>query len=141
MQIILDSQTKSVIKIEHGEDCISVLKNLAKERDRSFTFNIIGACSLVELSYYDLDKKEYFNKVFDQKNIEIVSVLGNIAWNTEDIMLHAHGVFSDESYQTFGGHINQLIISATGETFIDWLPEKINKEYDKDVGLKLLSAN
>ncbi|MEI6660464.1 MAG: PPC domain-containing DNA-binding protein [bacterium] len=141
MHIILDTKDKSVIKIERGEDCVSVLKSLAKERDRSFTFTIIGACSLVELSYYDLAKKEYFSKVFNQENIEIVSVLGNVAWHTEGPLLHAHGVFSDESYKTFGGHINRLIVSVTGEVIIDWLPEKVYKKYDEHTGLNLLSAN
>jgi uncharacterized protein len=141
MQIILDTQTKSVMKIERGEDCIGVLKSFAKERDRSFTFTIIGACSLVELSYYNLEKREYFSKVFNEGSIEIVSVLGNIAWHAEGPLLHAHGVFSDESYKTFGGHINRLIVSVTGEVVIDWLPEKIYKKYDEHTGLNLLSTN
>lgn len=138
MQIILDSQNKSVVKIEKGEDVIEVIKSFAKDKDKSFTFSIIGACSYVELAYYDLEKRAYFTKVFEEKNIEIVSVTGNVAWFESEPAVHMHGVFSNERYETFGGHINKLVVSATGETIIDYLPEKIKKAYDEGTGLKLM---
>ena len=139
MQIILESQNKSVIKIEKGEDCLEILKSLAKERDKSFLFSIIGACSLVELSYYDLKNRKYFRKEFTEENMEILNVNGNVAWSEDEPIVHAHGVFSNENYETFGGHVVKLVISLTGETIIDWLPEKIIKKYDEETGLKLLS--
>ena len=64
---------------------------------------------------------------------------GNVAWSENKPIVHAHGIFSDEFYQTFGGHIAKLIISVTGEAIIDWLPVKITKKYDEETGLKLLS--
>jgi hypothetical protein len=140
MQIILDSQNKSVIRINKGEDCLNVLKSLAQERDSSFNFSIIGACSSVELSYYDLKNKKYFSKEFNTENIEILSVNGNVAWYEESPVVHAHGVFSNENYETFGGHVVRLFISLTGETVIDWLPEKIIKKDDEETGLRLLSV-
>ena len=139
MQIILESQNKSVIKIEKGEDCLEILKSLAKERDKSFLFSIIGACSLVELSYYDLKNRKYFSKEFTEENMEILNVNGNVAWSEDEPIVHAHGVFSNENYETFGGHVVKLVISLTGETIIDWLPEKIIKKYDEKTSLKLLS--
>ena len=139
MQIILESQNKSVIKIEKGEDCLEILKSLAKERDKSFLFSIIGACSLVELSYYDLKNRKYFSKEFTEENMEILNVNGNVAWSEDEPIVHAHGVFSNENYETFGGHVVKLVISLTGETIIDWLPEKIIKKYNEETGLKFLS--
>jgi predicted DNA-binding protein with PD1-like motif len=138
MQIILETENKSIVRVDKAEDCVEVLKSLASEKNKSFTFSIIGACSLVDLAYYDLANRKYVNKVFDQDHIEIVSVAGNVAFVGETPLPHLHGVFSDESFQTFGGHINKLVISATGELVIDWLPEKINREYNEETGLKLL---
>ena len=139
MQIILESQNKSVIKIEKGEDCLEILKSLAKERDKSFLFSIIGACSLVELSYYDLKNRKYFSKEFTEENMEILNVNGNVAWSEDEPIVHAHGVFSNENYETFGGHVVKLVISLTGEKIIYLLPQKIIKKYDEETGLKLLS--
>ena len=138
MQIIFDSQNKSVVRMEKGEDCLDVLKSLAEEKDKSFNFSIIGAGSLAELGYYDLVERKYLSKIFVPEHIEIISVIGNITWYENKPVVHAHGVFSNENYETFGGHIVKLIISLTGETIIDWLPEKIIKKYDEKTGLKLL---
>jgi len=138
MQIILESKNKSVVRIDKGEECLDVLKSLAKERNKSFTFTIIGACSVVELGFYHPKTKEYSSKEFKADSIEILSMNGTVAWFEGEPLLHAHGVFSNEKYETFGGHVAKLIISLTGETVIDWLPEKINKKYDEETGLKLL---
>ncbi len=139
MQIIFDSKEKSVLRIDKGEECLGVLKSLAKERDTSFTFSMIGACSFVELGFYEPEKKKYFSKEFSASSIEILSMNGNVAWFENEPLIHAHGVFSNEEYETFGGHVAKIIISLTGETVIDWLPEKILKKYDEKTGLKLLS--
>ena len=63
MQIILDSKSKSVVRIDKGEECLEVLKSLAKKKDASFNFSMIGACREVELSYFDVATKKYFKKV------------------------------------------------------------------------------
>ncbi len=140
MQIIFNSKNRSVLRIDKGEECLNVLKSLAKDKDASLTFSIIGACSLVELGYYKLNTKEYSTKTFSGEDMEILSVTGNVAWFENEPLLHAHGVFSDEKYETFGGHIVKIIISATGEVVINWLPEKIYKKYNEKTGLKLLSV-
>ena len=44
MQIIFDSPNKSILRIDKGEDCLSVLKSLAEKRNSSFHFSLIGAC-------------------------------------------------------------------------------------------------
>lgn len=139
MQIIFDSKDKSVLRIDKGEDCVEILKSLALDKERSFLFSIIGACSLVELGYYNSKTKKYFSKEFNADSIEILSVNGTVAWFESKPVIHAHGVFSNENYETFGGHVVKLIISLTGETAVDWLPEKIIKKYDEETGLKLLS--
>ena len=139
MQIILDTKIKSIIRIDRGEDCLEVLKSIALDKEVSFYFSIIGACAMVELGYFAPKTKKYFNKEFNADSIEILSVNGTVAWLEGQPIIHAHGVFSNENYETFGGHVVKLIISLTGETSIDWLPEKIIKKYDDETGLNLLS--
>ena len=140
MQIIFDSQNKSIVRIDRGEDCLDVLKSLAQEKDLSFYFSMIGGCSLVELGYYDLKTKKYFTQEFKEEGMEILSVSGNAAWFEGAPIVHSHGVFSKKNYETFGGHIVKLIISLTGEVTIDWLPKKIAKKPDDETGLKLLTV-
>ena len=139
MQIIFESQNKSILRIEKGEDCLEVLKILAKKKDLSFHFSMIGACSLVQLGFYDLKTKEYSFKEFNNENFEILSMIGNVAWSENEPIVHAHGIFSKENYECFGGHVANVVISVTGEVVIDWLPQKISRKLDDEIGLKLLS--
>ena len=140
MQVIFDSQNKSIVRIDRGEDCLDVLKSLAQKKDLSFNFSMIGGCSLVELGYYDLKTKKYFTQEFKEEGMEILSASGNVAWSEGAPIVHAHGVFSKKNYECFGGHISRLVISLTGEAVINWLPEKIIKKLDDDTGLKLLTV-
>ncbi len=137
MKIVFDSEAKSIVQFEKGDEPIALLTALAEERDCSFTFSMIGGCSEVELAYYDIDTKAYASKTHSARNIEVIVITGNVAWFEGHPWTHAHGVFGDDDHHTFGGHINSLIISATGETAIEWLPVKLEKKTDPASGLKL----
>jgi predicted DNA-binding protein with PD1-like motif len=137
MKIILDSKTKSIVQFEKGDEPIALLTALADERDHSFFFSMIGGCTEVELAYYDIDTKAYASKTHSARNIEVINVTGNVAWHEGKPWVHAHGVFGDDDHNCFGGHVNSFIISATGETSIDWLPERLEKKTDPASGLKL----
>ncbi len=137
MKIIFDSEKKSIVLFEKGDEPISLLAELAGTRGVSSHFSMIGGCSEVVLGYYDIAKQDYYTKNFTAQNIEIITVTGNIAWYEGKPMVHAHGVFGDEEYKTFGGHIMSMLISAVGETAIVWLPEKLEKKTDPASGLKL----
>ncbi len=137
MKIIFDSKEKSIVQFEKGDEPISLLEKLAEERGLSFTFSMIGGCLDVELAYYDIETKTYASKTHSARNIEIITITGNAAWVDGKVWVHAHGVFGDDDHNTFGGHVNKLTISATGETAIEWLPEKLEKKIDPVSGLKL----
>ncbi len=137
MKIAFDSKTKSIVQFEKGDEPISLLEKLAEERGFSFTFSMIGGCLDVELAYYDIDTQKYASKIHSARNIEIITITGNAAWVDGKVWVHAHGVFGDDDHNTFGGHVNKLTISATGETALEWLPEKLEKKADPVSGLKL----
>lgn len=137
MKIVFDSKTKSIVQFEKGDEPIALLTKLAGERNLSFHFSMIGGCTDVELAYYDIDTQAYSAKTHSARNIEIITITGNVAWIDGAPWVHAHGVFGDDDHQTFGGHVNKLTVSATGETAIDWLPERLEKKIDPASGLKL----
>ncbi len=122
--------------LDKGEEFFAVMNEFSEVRNSSFTFSAIGGCNLVELAYYDLDLKEYITKEFVERNIEIITMTGNVAWYEGKPLIHTHGIFGRRNYECFGGHITKLNISATAEIVIDWLDEKIKKEYDPESGLK-----
>lgn len=91
----------------------------------------------VELAWYNLKQKEYVNKTVAE-NLEIATVTGNVAMKEEEMIIHAHGVFSDKDMQTVAGHVNTMKVSAACEVFLIKLDGKIEREFDETTGLKLL---
>jgi predicted DNA-binding protein with PD1-like motif len=53
-------------------------------------------------------------------------------------VIHAHGVFADREYQTVGGHVKELIVSATSEVHLTKLVGEIKRAYDATTGLNLM---
>lgn len=137
MKVVFDSKIKSIVRFDKDDELIECLAELAASRDASFTFSMIGGAASIELGFYQEDTKNYTAKNFSAKNIEILNITGNVAWFEGKPLPHAHGLFSGEDYVSFGGHILKLVFSLTGETVIEWLPEKLKKEVGSN-GLKLL---
>lgn len=54
------------------------------------------------------------------------------------IIIHSHGVFSDETMQAQTGHVNRLMVAATCEIFLEVLKGEIGRQYDKETGLNLM---
>jgi predicted DNA-binding protein with PD1-like motif len=138
MKIISNTEDNLVIRLDKGDNLIEKLKEvISSEGIMGACFRGIGACSKVILSYFDLDKKEYLERTFDE-NLEIVSLSGNIALAEEDIIIHAHGVFANGNYSTIGGHIMEMIVSVTCEIALTKLKDSLSRQINQDFGLKLL---
>jgi len=91
----------------------------------------------VLLSYYNLTTKQYEDITISQ-DLEIVTILGNIATKDEKIIIHCHGSFSDKTFQVKAGHVKKLIISITCEVTLIRLEGKVERVYEAKTGLNLL---
>ena len=138
MKLILKDGKKYILRLDRSEELIEELKKFCQiKKIKVAFFSAIGAASEVELAHYDVDKKRYSNKVFRQK-LEIDSLAGNIALLDGKVIVHAHGIFSDQTMQAQAGHINRLIIAATCEIYLEVLKGKIQRQHDKNTGLNLM---
>lgn len=99
-------------------------------------FTAIGAVSSAEISYYDIQKREYLSRSFG--DVEIDAITGNIAVMDGKLVLHAHGNFSDREMKTVGGHLNRAVVSGTCEVFLVPLKESLVRKFDEDTGLNLI---
>jgi predicted DNA-binding protein with PD1-like motif len=97
----------------------------------------IGAAKEIVLGSYDLRGRTY-RKVELDGIWEIASLAGTLAAGDEGPILHLHGVFSDESCRTFGGHVFSLTCAATVELYLVSLSPALTRKYDDVTGLKLL---
>lgn len=128
-----------LVVLKKGEKLFESLARFVKENDiKSAWFNGFGAAMEVELGYYDLSNQKYEWKKFDGP-LEITDLQGNIAQKDGKPAFHAHGSFSDDSYNVIGGHIKRLVVAGTCELLITPLNLNLTRELDEEVGLDLLS--
>lgn len=137
MKVLFNSEKKSVLRFDPGDEVVAFLEDLARERSVSFLFSMIGGCGEVSVAYVDATTSEYVSKTFTAPNIEVIHVSGNVGWFEDSPTVHVHGVFGHDDYSTFGGHVMKMVISLNGEAVIDWLPVKIEKKINPKNGLKL----
>ena len=138
MRIIFQTKNEFVLRLDRGEDVLAELQNwAAQERVEGATLTVIGASKKVVLAYYNLETKQYQNHEITE-DLEVVSVIGNVAMFDGVPVIHMHGTFSRPDLSVIGGHIKQLIVSATCEVVLRVLPGTLRRQHDEHTGLNLL---
>ena len=94
----------------------------------------IGAVKNTEIGAYDILKKQYIKKKFDN-NLELVSFEGNITLNNDAPFPHAHVVLSDHDMNTYGGHLFETTVAAVGEFFLKKIDNEAYRKLNDDIGL------
>lgn len=114
------------------------LRAFCKEQGiEAASFFAIGAAKELSIAWYDIHKKEYVKKEIQQE-LEIISLLGNVAVMDGEVIVHAHGSFSDENMQLLAGHVTKLIVGAACEIVLEKFEGTIEKTYDDETGLNLM---
>ena len=137
MEIITHNDQTYLLRFDRGEDVITGLKQLCQDNNITAAhLTALGAAEMVELAFYDLDKKEYDTWVVDEVT-EIASMVGNVALADGETVIHAHGVFATRE-RVQAGHVMQLTAAGTCEVTLTTLPGPITRELNEATGLKLL---
>lgn len=98
---------------------------------------MIGACKKVTLSYYNLETKQYEDIECDEF-LEVLPVIGNVSTLNHKTILHIHGSFSDSNFKVIGGHVKELVVSATLEVRVEIFEGEILRKPDDFTGLNLM---
>ena len=100
-------------------------------------FSGIGGAFKAELSFYNLETKQYETKKFSQ-TMEIASLTGNITLKDGELTAHAHVVLAGPDMAAHAGHLEEAIVAGTCEIFLVDLGEEITRSADAETGLSLL---
>lgn len=127
------------MRLERGERLVESLEKLIKKESLPSVWILgLGAAEWAELGFYDLQKKEYSWKKFE-KPLEITGLQGNSAEKDGELILHIHGSFSDENFNSIGGHVRELEVAGTCEILLHrWYKEDFKRSLDPDTRLSLL---
>jgi len=127
-----------VIRLERGDEIIDSLKTLVeKEKIRGGFFYGLGAVKNVCLGYFDVEKKEYKEKSFEQ-DFELTSMVGDVAFSGDKIIVHAHVTLAGEDFKVVAGHLNKATVTATTEIVFNPVEGKLSKKTDLITGLNLM---
>lgn len=127
-----------LIKLERGEEIVESLKDFfKKQKIKGGWFFGIGAAKDLEVSYFDTKKKKYLTKKL-KGDFEVLSLVGNLAWEGKSPLLHCHIVVSDKKFKCFGGHLKSGKVSVVIEITFLQFSKKLLRSFDNLTKLKLL---
>ncbi len=123
---------------EPGDEVASTLLEYAqKEHLQAAHFTALGGASDVVLAYFDLKKKEYL-KIPVHEQVEIMSLIGNVALFEGEPKLHAHLVIGKRDGTAMGGHLIEAHVQPTLELMLTRAPSPLVRTKDDITGLPLL---
>ena len=129
---------KIIVRIDKGEEIVKSLTKVCQDNNITLgSISGIGATNKVTIGLFDVATKKYHSKELIG-NYEIAPLSGNISTMDNKIYLHLHINLCDSNHNSFGGHLNSAIVSATCECIIDIIDDKIDRKLDKDIGLNLM---
>ena len=138
-QILEEGEQKTFAVIfDKGDEFIEGLTSFAKEKQlRGSHFTAIGAFRAVTLGYFDRDKKDY-KKIPIEEQVEVVSLVGDIALKDRAPQVHAHVVVAKSDGTAHGGHILQAQVWPTLEVILTESPKHLRRKTDSETGLALI---
>jgi|WetSurMetagenome_2_1015567.scaffolds.fasta_scaffold108475_2 uncharacterized protein len=139
MKKTIEDSGRYILRFDRGEELISALALFVeKEHIGAAAFTAIGAANDVTVAYYNLESKAYEDTRFEQKNMEVVNLTGNISYHEGKPAVHAHGSFSGPDLGVFGGHVKSMVISITCEVDLRPLKGRIERKHDETTGVNLM---
>jgi len=137
---LLDDSTQKTFAVilETGEEAMGALLAFAKEHKvTAGHFTGIGAFSRLVLGYFDWEKKEYLRNTLDEQ-VEVVSLIGDIALEKNQPKIHAHLVAGRRDGRAMGGHFIEGVVRPTLEIVLVESPVYLRREFDPASGIALI---
>ncbi|HIS70011.1 MAG TPA: DNA-binding protein [Candidatus Gallacutalibacter stercoravium] len=125
------------LRLDKGEEIVSSLKKVCEqEKIRLGVVSAIGAVNHVVVGLYNVAQQQYHSNTFDRP-FELTALTGSVTTKEGEVYLHLHATLADETGAAFGGHLNEAVVSATCELFVQIVSGSIERRVDPDVGLNV----
>lgn len=124
--------------LDRGDEILeSVTRFATRAGVRAAGLSGIGAIGRLTLGYYDLPSQGYLRQSWDE-DMEVGSLMGNIAVVDGGPYPHVHGVFGRRDFSALAGHVLEAVVSVTLEITVVTAPEMIRRSPADFCDLKLL---
>jgi uncharacterized protein len=133
------NQKTYILVFNTGDQVVASLKAFAEEQHLAAShFTAIGAFKDVTLGYFDWEKKDYL-KIPINEQVEVLSLVGDITVNKDKPNIHVHAVLGKRDGSTCGGHLIEAVVRPTLEVILTESPAHLERRFDKEAGLALIS--
>jgi uncharacterized protein len=138
-KLIAEYPKTFVVILDTGDEILSSLKSFARtEHLAGSSFKAIGALSAVDLGWLNWETRKYETAVKLQEQVELLSLIGDIALKYDEPQVHAHLVIGRQDGTAHGGHLLSATVRPTCEIVITESPQHLQKEIDPVSGIALI---
>ena len=133
-------QRTFAVVLDKGDEVLESLLAFAREHRLSAAeFTGLGALSDCVLGFFDWEKKDY-DKIPVGEQVEVLTLVGNIALKDGAPKLHPHIVIGKADGTAHGGHLLGGHVRPILEVIVTESPAHLRREHDEESGLALLRA-
>jgi predicted DNA-binding protein with PD1-like motif len=130
-----------VLIFDKGDEVITELTNFAQQNNIGAAhFTAIGAFENATLGYFDKQRKDY-KKIPLNEQVEVLSLVGDIARKGDEPKVHAHVVVGKSDGSAHGGHILEARVWPTLEVMLFESPQHLQRTHDAETGLALIDLS
>jgi uncharacterized protein len=126
------------VVFEAGDEFSAGMQEFAeREKLTAAHFTAIGALSRATLAWFDPEAQQYEEHAVEEQ-VEVLSLVGNIAEHEGKPKLHAHVVLGKRDVTTLGGHLKKGHVRPTLEVIVTESPLHLHRIHDPKTGLALI---
>ena len=127
-----------LLVFDKNDEVVATLTTFAKQHGvEAAHFTAIGAFSEVVLGYFERDRKDY-KKIPLREQVEVLSLIGDIATDRGAPKVHAHVVVGRADGAAHGGHLLGGRVWPTLELILSDVPQRLRRRTDPESGLALI---
>lgn len=138
-KVLNESPERTIALIlDRGDEVMSTLQRFATEHSLTASrVTAIGAFESATLGYFNWDSKEYERIAVDEQ-VEVLSLVGDIALDGDEPKVHAHVVLGRRNGQAMGGHLLEARVRPTLELMLVESPAHLRRVCDPVSGIPLI---
>ena len=122
-----------------GDEIVAALREFAESQKLSgSSFKAIGALSHAKLGWFNWETKKYEVAAELDEQVELLSLIGDIALKDGKPQLHAHLSVARRDGTAHGGHLLEARVRPTCELILTENPQHLQKALDPESGLALI---
>ena len=103
-------------------------------------FTAIGGFQRATLGYFLVDERRYQDIDIDEQ-VEVLSLIGDIATLDGVPKIHAHAVVGTRTGETRGGHLQEAVVRPTLEVVLTETPAHLRRTFVPEFGIALIDPD